>query len=437
VSRTASWYTPDGVASITEPISVMIPTQLAARRSLLTIGLCVASPLAAQNPAPDTGEPPTTPTAAPPSAVPAARSPLDFSGVIFGSYNYQLPTTPAPLRNQANNSFVVDRAYLTFRVAAGERTSIRITTDVYQSSDSTSNAYTVRAKYAYLQYEAAKMANGAGVTGRIGILQNVLIDHLENFWPRYLAQTATERAGYFSSADVGLAALVTLPNKFGELYANVVNGPGYQLRERDRFKDFAVRLTLTPLLASTSPSLLQTLTITAWGYKGATASTFVNGGVGQVGSVGDALDRSRAGVLIGIRDPRLVIAGEFTKRSDGGEAGLNTALSPRTVTTTTGRMLSGFTIVRPLAFTNGTGTSPFGLVGRYDHVTPTASTSGFATAPATSNSYHFLVGGVFYDLSQRAQIALDYQETLASSNGVSAAPPTQSKGYYAHFNVSF
>lgn len=420
---------------IIEPIPDMIPTQLDVRRFLPLIALCVASPLAAQNPAPDKGEPATTPTAAAPA--PATTSPLNFSGVIFGSYNYQLPTTPGPLRNQTNNAFVVDRAYLTFRMAAGDRTSIRITTDVFQSSDSTSNAYTVRAKYAYLQYDAAKMANGAGMTGRIGILQNVLIDHLENFWPRYLAQAATERAGYFASADVGLAALVTMPNKFGEVYATVVNGPGYQLRERDRFKDFGVRLTLTPLLNSTSSSLLQTFTITAWGYKGATASTFVNGGAGQVGPVGEALDRTRAGVLVGIRDPRLVVAGEFTRRHDGGEAGLNTTLSPRAETTTTGRMLSGFTIVRPLAFTNGTGKSPFGLVGRYDHVTPTASTTGFVTAPATSNAYHFLVGGLFYDLSQRAQIALDYQETLASNNDVSAAPPNQSKGYYAHFNVSF
>jgi hypothetical protein len=416
----------------------MISISTTVRHSLVLSALCVAAPLSAQNPTPP-AEPTGTPTAAaPPAPQPAAPSPLNFSGVIFGSYNYQLPTTPAQLRNQNNNSFVVDRAYLTFRMAAGDRTSIRITTDVFQSTDSTSNAYTVRAKYAYLQYEAPKSASGAQVTGRIGILQNVLIDHMENFWPRYLAQASTERAGFFSSADVGLATLVTLPNKMGVVYANVVNGPGYQARERDRFKDFGARLTLTPLLNSTSSSLLQTFTITAWGYKGATASAFVNGGTGQVGAVGAALDRTRAGILVGIRDPKLVIAGEIAKRHDGGETGLNTVASPRVETTTTGRLLSGFAVVRPLAFTNGTGKSPFGLVGRYDHVSPSVSTTGFTTAaPSSSNAYHFLIGGLFYDLSQRAQIALDYQETLASNNDVSAAPPGQSKGYYAHFSVNF
>ena len=404
-------------------------------RCFVLAALGIALPVGAQTSPPGAGgAQPTQPATAP---QPASPSPFNFSGVIFGSWNYQLPTTPSPLRNQNNNSFVVDRAYLTFRMAAGDRTSIRVTTDVFQSTDSTSNAYTVRAKYAYLQYDAPKMSNGAQVAGRIGIIQNVLIDHMENFWPRYLGQASTERAGYFSSADVGLATLVTLPNRLGEVYANVVNGPGYTTRERDRFKDFAVRLTLTPLLSRTTSSLLQSFTVTAWGYKGATASAFVNGGTGQTGAVGDGQDRSRAGILVGIRDPRLTLAGELAQRHDGGESGANTPLSPRVATTTTGRLLSGFTLVRPLAFANASGKSPFGIVARYDRITPTVSTTNFSTAPSSSNAYHFLVAGVFVDLSQKAQLAFDYQETLASDNGVSAAPPSPSKGYYAHFVVNF
>jgi len=410
---------------------------LVVRRCLALATLCVAVPLAAQDTTRTAGGAQPAPAAPAPQPAAASPSPLNFSGVIFGSFNYQLPTTPAPLRNQINNVFVVDRAYLNFRIAAGNRTSIRITTDVFQSADSTSNAYTVRAKYAYLQYEAPKMSSGAQVTGRIGILHNVVIEHTDTFWARYLAQAATERAGFFSSADVGLAALVTLPGKWGEVYATIVNGPGYQARERDRFKDFAVRLTLTPLMNSPASSLLQTFTITAWGYRGATASAFVNGGVGQVGAVGEALDRSRAGVFVGLRDPRLVIGGELAQRHDGAETGANTVLSPRVGTTFTGRLLSGITLVRPFAFSSESGKSPFGLVGRYDHVKPTASTTGFANPPSSSNAYHFLIAGLFYDLSQRAQLALDYQEALASDNGVSTAPPGQSKGYYAHFVINF
>ena len=408
---------------------------LVVRRCLALATLCVAVPLAAQDTTRTAGG--SQPAPAAPAPQPAAPSPLNFSGVIFGSFNYQLPTTPAPLRNQISNVFVVDRAYLNFRIAAGARTSIRITTDVFPSADSIGNAYTLRAKYAYLQYEAPRMSNGAQVTGRVGILHNVVIEHTDTFWQRYLAQAATERAGYFSSADVGLAGLITLPRRWGEVYATIVNGPGYQARERDRFKDFAVRLTLTPLMNSSASSLLQTLTITAWGYKGATASAFVNGGVAQVGAVGESLDRSRAGLFVGLRDPRLVIGGELARRHDGAETGANTTLSPRVATTFTGRLLSGITVVRPFAFSSESGKSPFGLVGRYDHVKPTVKTTGFTTPPSSSNAYHVLIAGVFYDLSQRAQLALDYQEALASDNGESTAPPGQSKGYYAHFVINF
>ncbi|MEO8622355.1 MAG: hypothetical protein ABI625_14890 [bacterium] len=380
------------------------------------IALLAGTRISAQTPAPA----PTPPT-------------LNVSGVIFGSYNYQLSTTPNPLAGQTDNQFILDRAYLTFRLPAGDRTSIRITTDVYQTTEGTPNAYTLRAKYAYLQYEQPKFSNGASFLARIGILHNVVVDHEETFWPRYLSTTPIERAGFFSSADMGLAAQLTLPSKMGEVYGTIVNGPGYAARERDRFKDYAIRLSLTPLANQTDMPLLQTFTITGWGYKGATASTFVNNAT----PVGEALDRSRAGVFVGLKDPRLVLGGEFAQRHDDGEQGATPAT--RNKTETTGRVLSAYTVVRPFAFTDASGKSPFGIVARYDKVTPASSTTGFLNpaAPTTDNAYHVVVGGLFYDLSQKAQIAFDYQEALNSTNSSSISVPTQSKGYFAHFVVNF
>ena len=371
------------------------------------------------------------------AATPAPTTPLNFSGIIFGSYNFQQSTTPSPLNRQIDNAFIVDRAYLTFRMPAGDHTSIRITTDLYQTSEATPNAYTIRAKYAYLQYDANKMDNGLQFMGRIGILQNVVIDHQETFWPRYLSQVAVERAGYFASADVGVATQLTLPNKMGELYGTITNGPGYTSRETDRFKDFAGRLSLTPLANSKEMPLLSTFTITAWGYKGATASGFVNGGAGTNGAIGSALDRSRAGLFVGIKDPRLVLAGEWARRHEGGESGANTVASPVVSTETTGQLLSAYTVIRPLAFANESGKSPFGVVARYDNVKPTSSTTGFTTVPSTDNAYHTAIAGIFWDLSQKAQLALDYQESLASNNALSNAPPAPSKTYFAHFVVNF
>jgi len=264
--------------------SWQLPAALAAALAAVLAG----APISAQT---------TAPTPAPQPA--PAPSPLNFSGLIFGSYNYQLPTTPTQLAGQTDNQFILDRAYLTFRMPAGDRTSIRITTDVYQTTEGTPNAYTIRAKYAYLQYDQPKFANGASLLGRIGILHNVVIDHEENFWPRYISTTPVERAGYFASADMGLAGQLTLPNKMGEVYTTIVNGPGYTSRENNRFKDYAIRLSLTPLANNTDMPLLQTFTITAWGYKGATSSSFVGGGTGQVGAIGEALDRSRGGIFVG------------------------------------------------------------------------------------------------------------------------------------------
>jgi len=70
-------------------------------------------------------------------------------------------------------------------------------------------------------------------------------------------------------------------------------------------------------------------------------------------------------------------------------------------------------------------------------VKPTSTTTGFATPPSADNAYHTAIAGIFWDLSQKAQIALDYQESLASNNALSNAPPAPSKAYFAHFVVNF
>lgn len=223
------------------------------------------------------------------------------------------------------------------------------------------------------------------------------------------------------------------------MYATISNGPSYSSREKDRFKDYAVRVSLTPLAAGKAKPIFRTLTLTAWRYKGATPSAYVNGGSGQVGAIGEALDRSRAGVFVGIKDPRLVLGAEYAQRHENGEQGSNTAAKPRTRTDITGTMRSFIAVVRPFAFSSASGKSPFGIVARHDLVTPSRRTSGYVTpaAPSTANAYHTAIGGIFYDLNQKAQFALDYQESLASSNGLSSAPPAPSKGYYLHFQVNF
>jgi hypothetical protein len=353
---------------------------------------------------------------------PAPASPaLDFSGILFANYQYR--TDPGPA--QSANKFDLERAYLTFRMPAGDRASIRITTDVFQQTTSGSDSYyrgwTVRAKYAYLQYN---YLNGADwkANARIGLLQTVFIDHDEQFWPRWISPSPTERAGYFASADAGISNTISFPKKLGEIYATVANGPGYTSREVDRFKDYSARVTVTPW-AKESRSILRGIAASAWGYKGATASKFVDGGQGQVGPVGSALDRDRWGVHLGNLNPRLTFGIQYASRQEQGELGSNTSASPREEIDSTGTLASGYALLRP--FKSGDAKPhPLSLLARYDRVTVNTDSDA---------RYDVIIGGLIWDLTTRLSASLDYQE----NNPVNGSPIAPSRIWFAHFVARF
>jgi hypothetical protein len=252
----------------------------------------------------------------------------------------------------------------------------------------------------------------------------MFIDHEETFWPRWLSLVPVERAGFFISADAGVATIVTIPNKYGEVYVGIANGPGYTSRETDRFKDYQARLTLTPLAAS-GVSYLRTFAIDGWVYRGAIASKFVNGGAGQVGPVGEGLDRNRWGVFAGIKDPRLIVGVDYSQRSDGSEGStLNTLASPRVVTDSTGSLFSGYAVIKPFQIADATESFPLGIVARLDHVKP--NTSGDA-------HYNVVIAGVTWDLSKKSSISLDYQEQTPKNT--TAVSPTRI--YFLHWVANF
>ncbi len=113
--------------------------------------LLLPAALLAQQPAPDTTKP-----AGPPAAV---SVPVDFSGVLYANFQYRGDAGAA----KSTNKFDVERAYLTFRMPAGDRASIRVTADVFQQTTTPNDAFyrgwVIRAKYAYLQYDLIKRAS--------------------------------------------------------------------------------------------------------------------------------------------------------------------------------------------------------------------------------------------------------------------------------------
>lgn len=384
---------------------------------IVAIGTLVPFALVAQLPTADTTKPAQV---APPTA--AVSIPVDFSGVLYANFQYRGDKGPS----KSQNKFEVERAYLTFRMAAGDRASVRITADVFQQSTTPNDAFykgwVIRAKYAYLQYDLIKRASwNANIRG--GLLHNVVIDHMESFWPRWISLTPVERAGFFSSSDAGVATLWTLPNNFGEFYATIVNGPGYTSRETDRFKDYAARLSITPLSGS-AKKVIKTLTLTGWTYVGAIASSFAAGGAGQIGPVGSSLPRTRAGVFLGLRDPRLSAGAEWDATKDARENGANTAGSPRAEIDSTGRLFSGFATIKPFQLLNNKSTLPLGFIGRWDRFKPNTGTAGYINT---------VIGGLTFDLNKKSAISLDYQEQTPHSGAVTAATKT----YFLHVVASF
>ena len=345
---------------------------------------------------------------------------LDFSGLVFANYQYRGEDAA-----ESANKFDVERAYLNFRMPAGKRASVRITTDLYQQSASGSDAYyrgwSLRAKYAYLQYNYLTARSVRG-SARAGLLQTVFIEHDETFWPRWIGNSPTERAGFFSSADAGIANTLTFPAINAEVYSTVTNGPGYTSRELDRFKDVATRVTIRPWRGKPA-SPMRGVALTAWGYKGAVASRFVNGGPGQAGTVGESLERSRWGVHAGSSSPRLVVAAQYAERIDGGETGANTIESPRSVAESTGTMISAYGIVRPFR-SEVSAPHPLSILARFDHV---------RTNTATDASYEVFIGGLIWDLSNHLSVSADYQE-VTPREGMTITP---TRTWFAHMVVRF
>ncbi|MEX2178470.1 MAG: hypothetical protein WD801_07150 [Gemmatimonadaceae bacterium] len=355
------------------------------------------------------------------------RPAYEFSTLLFG--NFQMRTddaAKATTGGEPPNRFDLARAYLTFRAPAGDRASLRVTTDVFQNAAAGYyGGLAIRLKYGILQYDLTR--NLAGIEGmaaaaRIGMLQTVTIEHVETFWPRWLGSTALETNGFFSSSDVGAATHVALPGRRGEAYVTVMNGVGYANAENDRFKDVAGRLSFTPF--ANDSGFLRTFAISPWYYKGWNASQFVAPNPGQVGQVSEGLRKDRRGVFAGVRDRRLTVGAEYSQRLEELEGGQNTIVSPRVVLDRTSVLQSVFVVARPTELLGGN-RSRLGVVGRFDRFT-------LNTGADARNE--LLIAGATWELNPRVTLAFDYQGLTPTGTANAGVP---SRTWFFHWVASF
>lgn len=356
-----------------------------------------------------------------PQPAPAPALPFEFSGIIYANYQYG-----GAKGNRGVNRFDLDRAYLTFRAKPGEHFAVRITADVYQQRDTTRDQYyrgwALRAKYAYAQYDFIRgIGDELKANVRAGLLQTVVVDYEEQFWNRGLSQVAIEQNGFFASSDAGAATTFTFPGKRGEFYATIVNGSNYSSRETDRFKDYAARLTLTPL--ANTFGFWKGLAVSPWYSKGDRASDFARRR-GTVGPVTSAQRKDRGGVLVVLRDPRITLGAHFAQRWDVIETADTTRDLTPTAVDRTGRVVSVYTIVRPLAYINSAPNWPLAVVLRADHIKPNVDTDPY--------SRHY-IAGLSWEFNRRTSLTFDYQNAMPK-DGL-GGPDT--KVYFLHVIAGF
>jgi len=359
------------------------------------------------------------------------------SGLLYPQFRYTTDAaTKAANGGNATSAFDLERVYLTLQAPAGDRASVRVTTDVFNNASGCTGCYggwTVRIKYAWFHYDAWRNIGGhSGLDAafRLGLLNTVVVGHEEGFWPRWISRVGMERNGFFSSADMGAAAILTLPRAWGEVYGTVVNGGGYTQIESDPHKDWSVRLSLTPW--GSADNWLKTFTISPWVYAGKSASKFLSA-TGSAGTdAANGLTKDRAGVFVGVRDRRFTSGFTLAQRTEAAETG--SSLATRGTYDNTGTLTSAFALVRPAELFSGDpkARSRWGLLARLDTFKPfSAGTS--AGAQTTGAKNQFLIAGLWWDLNQKASFSLDLQNLKPQGGSTT----TESRVLFLHGQISF
>jgi len=342
-------------------------------------------------------------------AKPEFKPSWNFSAWIFGAYNYQTDSaTKAANDGNPTSKFTVDRAYLTFRGMVAPDWGFRVTTDVVTlGAGSGYSGLTIRLKYAWMQWDFAHAAEPTDMSGfaRIGQITTVAIDNEERFWPRWIQKTGIEYwAIQPSSADMGLGAQLNLPGKWGNAYFVLDNGSGYSVAsDADRYKDAALRLSLTP--AGKSTGMWKTLELNGWYQVGRSQNTFPTG----PGNFKPGLENNAYGVFFGNADPRLQFGFDYAERMTQS---VNAADS--TVVDNTAKLTDGFVVIRPFIWNDSKGT-PLGIILRYD------SYQGNTNVSTKNDLFIFTL---FYDVAKASSLGISYQGQTQSSPSNTLADKT-------------
>ncbi|HEX2719186.1 MAG TPA: hypothetical protein VHM67_16060 [Gemmatimonadaceae bacterium] len=341
-------------------------------------------------------------------------TPLDvqFSGLLYPQYVYGGQKGNA---TRSQNRFELDRAYLTADARLAERFTMKLTAEATQPIGGA--GWVLRARHGYGEYAFwtnNKGWMGANAQARFGIQPTVLIEHEEQFWPRWVAKVATERAGFFSAADVGVSTTAKVNGV--EIFASAMNGSGYMVAENDRFKDYSLRVTLEPV---------DGMTLSPWYYKGLRKSTRTDAAHANEGR-----KRDRMGVLAAYRAKAWMVGGDYAVATNENET---PTAQPFATTDQSSKVISAYARLKPLAMMDPKGNAAWGLLVRWDQID---SDNQFALTggdfPVLKGK--FVVAGITYDMNNRVSWSFDWQQQ--SPVGAPAAG-LDLRTYNVHASIGF
>jgi hypothetical protein len=202
--------------------------------------LLAAAPVLAQTPQAQPAPSPDTPS-------------IRVGTTIFTDYAVQQePTVLDVDGNEVEQSqFEITRAYINLTGNASKRIAFRLTTDVTRETGTGSalnGSYTLRLKFAYVQWNLDDAFRSKDTYVRLGIQPTPWLVHMDEIYRyRFQGQEFEERDGYLNFADVGVSMHYTLPSDYGDVQTGLYNGEGYSHIDPNDQKGWMTRGTLRPL----------------------------------------------------------------------------------------------------------------------------------------------------------------------------------------------
>lgn len=338
------------------------------------------------------------------------------------------------------NSFYLERAYLNLKASLAPNVKARLTSDVISLKDQTgTNQYRLAVKFAWFDWTAFQSSSGLALDFTLGVIPNRWIEKNEAYMgDRFIAKSFTDftfttsasvsgntvnrtTGSFFSSADLGVEGMLTLPKGYSELYVRALNGNGYtNLNFDNRFKDFQTVIYIHPLAGQISKKMdavkkagktrlagINDLTVGGLVYLGKL-------GLGE-NSSGAQYIRNRFGGLASLKFNFkqfgfFRIGGEFDVQSNQDPS----AVKPDSSVKSTASGFSGWIEFNPPVKEID---EKLSLFARYDQFDPNTDNNSTSVTSFNNNTdkQSLLVLGLVYKPAKVLTLALSYQSVMYQS----------------------